>query len=394
MDGDHTLQPVFAEITDLTLTITVEGSGNVYVDPDQATYNYGDMVELTAVPEEGAGFDGWSGDATGASTIITVEMTDNLDITATFLPSYTLEITVDGQGTTDPSPGTYGVLHGGVAEVDALPNTGYKLDHWLLDNVDVGFANPYQLTMESNHGLVAVFVEDILFSDGFESGDLSAWSGPTTTSGESAIVAGDMPHSGSFAGEFSTNGDGGVERSYVTANVGGSDVYVRGYFNIQAGLPMADTDDRFNLYSFMTGTTTLASLSVRHAGGQDVWSITSIDGVYYAGTGPAMDQWYSVEFYIHIGTSDGELALWVDGTPVFDQTGLNMGSSDVTSIRNGLVYVNAVTENVELINDDVAISDTYIGPLSETPQYTLTINYVGNGIVTKLPNQATYHQEP
>jgi hypothetical protein len=33
------------------------------------------------------------------------------------------------------------------------------LDHWELDTVDVGVTDPYSVTMDANHTLVAVFVE-------------------------------------------------------------------------------------------------------------------------------------------------------------------------------------------------------------------------------------------
>jgi hypothetical protein len=70
---------------------------------------------------------------------------------------YTLTITTTAGGTTDPKPGTYNYTAGLTVQVTALPNANYIFDHWELDNVDVGSANPYTVTMDKNHTLKAVF---------------------------------------------------------------------------------------------------------------------------------------------------------------------------------------------------------------------------------------------
>ncbi|MBT0160960.1 PKD domain-containing protein, partial [Candidatus Bathyarchaeota archaeon A05DMB-2] len=42
-------------------------------------------------------------------------------------------------------------------QVTAIPNTGYLFEYWELDDVNVGSANPYTITMDKNHTLKAVF---------------------------------------------------------------------------------------------------------------------------------------------------------------------------------------------------------------------------------------------
>jgi hypothetical protein len=70
-----------------------------------------------------------------------------------------LTISVTGMGTTDPALGTYTYEEGTVVPVTAYPASGWMLDHWLLDTVDVGTANPYSVTMDADHTLEAVFAE-------------------------------------------------------------------------------------------------------------------------------------------------------------------------------------------------------------------------------------------
>src|SRR5579864_3388905 len=58
--------------------------GSVTVNPSQPYYTNGQLVTLTAFPEAGQGFVGWSGAATGNKPSISLLMTTNKSITATF----------------------------------------------------------------------------------------------------------------------------------------------------------------------------------------------------------------------------------------------------------------------------------------------------------------------
>jgi uncharacterized repeat protein (TIGR02543 family) len=149
-------------------------------------------------------------------------------------------------------------------------------------------------------------------------------------------------------------------------------------------------DDRFNLFSFMAADSTIASFGVRRTGGSDLWYINSNVGFWFAFSGPALDQWYCVEAYVHVDASDGVFALYIDGTPVLELTGLNTASegSAVTAVRTGLVYVTGVTQNIDVYGDCFVIADDYIGEESEIVQYQLTVNVVGSG--TTVPAAGTH----
>ncbi|WP_167856769.1 InlB B-repeat-containing protein [Hymenobacter aquaticus] len=67
-----------------TLTTAVVGSGSVTKNPNAASYASGTIVSLTATPATGYTFSGWSGDATGTTNPLSVTMSANKSITATF----------------------------------------------------------------------------------------------------------------------------------------------------------------------------------------------------------------------------------------------------------------------------------------------------------------------
>src|ERR1035437_4948619 len=66
-----------------TYTLNVTASnGTVLKNPNQAAYNEGDKVQLTATPNSGYVFTSWSGDATGPTNPLPVTMNANKNITA------------------------------------------------------------------------------------------------------------------------------------------------------------------------------------------------------------------------------------------------------------------------------------------------------------------------
>jgi len=67
-----------------TLTVNIVGSGSVAKDPNQATYHYGDTVQLTANAEPSWTFDSWSEDLTGSTNPESLLVTGNMNVTATF----------------------------------------------------------------------------------------------------------------------------------------------------------------------------------------------------------------------------------------------------------------------------------------------------------------------
>jgi len=72
-------------------------------------------------------------------------------------PTYTLTVTATVGGITNPSPGMYTYTANSSVQVTAIPDANYLFDHWELDTVNVGSANPYTVLMENNHTLKAVF---------------------------------------------------------------------------------------------------------------------------------------------------------------------------------------------------------------------------------------------
>src|SRR4029077_20320746 len=76
-----------------TLTTTVVGGGTVAVNPNQTACAPGSPVTLTANPSTGWHFTGWSGDTTTATNPLSLVITRNRSVTATFaINTYTITL--------------------------------------------------------------------------------------------------------------------------------------------------------------------------------------------------------------------------------------------------------------------------------------------------------------
>ena len=84
MDSDKNVTATFIETGKYTLTTTVNGSGSVSLDPSGGTYAEGTIVTLTATPEAENQFNGWSGDADGTDTEISVTVDSDMSVIASF----------------------------------------------------------------------------------------------------------------------------------------------------------------------------------------------------------------------------------------------------------------------------------------------------------------------
>ena len=86
--GDISVQPLNQPNTQHSLTVTTSGSGQVQVSPDPALYPngypYGTWVTLTAVPNSGYIFTGWSGDLNSSNNPANFQVVADTEITANF----------------------------------------------------------------------------------------------------------------------------------------------------------------------------------------------------------------------------------------------------------------------------------------------------------------------
>jgi hypothetical protein len=92
MDGDKSVTATFTQ-NEYSLTVNTVGDGTVVKLPDQATYHYGDTVQLTASAAIGWSFAAWSGDVGGSNNPKMITIDGNKTIIANFTIN---QITISG----------------------------------------------------------------------------------------------------------------------------------------------------------------------------------------------------------------------------------------------------------------------------------------------------------
>jgi hypothetical protein len=154
--GDMSVTATFGLIP-YTLTISYAGDGSGSVSTDEsAPYYYGEVVTLTASPNAGSSFSGFTGDLVSATSPASITITGDMSVTATFaLIPYTLTINYAGSGTvsTDKSAPYY---YGEVVTLTATPASGWSFQYWGGDLS--GSANVTTITMNADHSVTANFV--------------------------------------------------------------------------------------------------------------------------------------------------------------------------------------------------------------------------------------------
>ena len=152
----------------LNVVIDNDGIGGeqnaVVKSPDQATYVYGDVVQLTAVPQPGWAFVGWSGAVNSTSPTVSVTMLKTETVTANFVQEeydLTLNVINEGIGTggtvsATPLKSTY--VYGDVVTLRATPNQGWTFGGW--SGAVTSTNAETQLTITDDAIVNATFVQD------------------------------------------------------------------------------------------------------------------------------------------------------------------------------------------------------------------------------------------
>ncbi len=148
-----------------TLAIT-SAHGTVTKNPNQATYNYGDIVQLTATADTGWSFANWTGDTTGTSTTASITIIGNKTVTANYTQNcYLLTLSHTGQGsnpTASPAKSTACSTNGqyvygaAITLSGAVPSTGWQIGGWAGTASNGSTAATNSLTMPANASTASV----------------------------------------------------------------------------------------------------------------------------------------------------------------------------------------------------------------------------------------------
>ena len=153
MNADKTIGATFTR--QFTLTATTPANGTITGLVPGGEYVSGTSARLTATPNPGYFFTGWTGSASGPANPLFVLMNSDKTIGATFTRQHTLTATTLENGTVSgiAPEGKYNT--GTTAGITATPNPGYVFTGWTGDAS--GTANPLSMVMNSDKTIGATF---------------------------------------------------------------------------------------------------------------------------------------------------------------------------------------------------------------------------------------------
>ena len=321
-------------INTYTLTYTA-GAGGTITGASSQTVNYGASGTLvTAVPNNGYTFTGWSDGVTTAVRTDT-NVKANISVTANFtINTYTIIASAGTNGTISPS-GTVKLNYGTNQVFTITPNAGYHVANALVDGVSVGAVTSYTFSaISANHTISASFTTSNSFT-------ITASAGANGTISPSGIV---------------TVNYGARQTFTITPNCG---------YRVATVLVDGISVGAVTRYTF-NNVTANHTISASFTAYNTTFTITASAGANGTICPSGTVRVYSGRnqtFIITPGCGYSIAAVLVDGVSV----------GAVTSYT----FTNVTA------NHTIAASFSF-------NNCTLTVNIVGSGTVTKSPDQASY----
>lgn len=222
----------------------------------------------------------------------------------------------------------------------------------------------------------------VLFSDGFESGDFSAWLSVSPYGGGVASAIPGAARSGAFGAEVlvplpALDTDwAGVWINYEPL-VGQAEIFFRGYFYIADNFPMA-ADSRFYIMNAvqLLDNDTLVHLGIGNQQGDGLphWRLIARNGIDYVnvwgGLVPTTLEWVCVELRIVRDAVNGMVQLFVNGVLDAEITGVDTTQILMERLRFGGEVPpvspdypgNVNFDPLRVLVDDCVVAEEYIGP--------------------------------
>ena len=174
------METVIDPVEQFTLSVSSSQGGSV--NNEGGTFNSGTRVTITATPNEGFEFTGWSDSSYGDTNPLTINLTSNTNITANFQPiRYTLTVNVVGQGqvsqevvSADKSTTEYD--SGTVIRLESSPNNGWLFSTWSGASTET--TETIDLTINETKTVTASFEEIIsiiIDPDGISARGVGKW---------------------------------------------------------------------------------------------------------------------------------------------------------------------------------------------------------------------------
>ncbi len=198
-----------------------------------------------------------------------------------------------------------------------------------------------------------------LFSDGFEGGDFSAWSGTNAPdAGDSITISSGLSSSGSRSAQSVIDSNPDNPQAMAWKNIAGQstlfaqiDLYLPSSFVLQPG-------GHLTVMQFLSGWSNILGLSIKDDMSLYLWNSVAREAYGWSATSQiSKDEWHTVILAATISPSGGQARLWLDGNLEVEATGKNLGSNLINKFATGIYWANDRDQPNTVYWDNVYLTD-------------------------------------
>jgi PKD repeat protein len=224
-------------------------------------------------------------------------------------------------------------------------------------------------TSTSTFTPTATPVSDLLFADGFESGNLASWSSSTTDGGDLSVSAASALV-GSYGLQAVLDDNTAI---YVTNDTPAAEPRYRArwYFDPNS-IPMTSGNAHYIFYGYSGTSAVVLRVEFRFSSG----AYQMRAGLRNDSTSWTNSVWFTISDAPHFieldwrtataaGANDGGLTLWIDGKQQANLTGIDNDTRRIDRVRLGAVAgIDSGTRGTYYFDAFESREQTYVGPAS------------------------------
>ncbi len=204
--------------------VDLEGEGETTLEEGVHTYEYGEELDIEAIPASGWTFVGWTGDVTAETQTLEIPVEQELTVVAEFeRKEFELTVEIEGEGATSVPEGVHTYEYEEEVVIEADPEAGWVFAGW-RGGVDSD-AETVRLVMDENKTVIAEFSRQSTPtpSDPTATPEESPTPPPASPSTQSPTEGDSIPGFGWLAGVSTLGGVSYVLKRHLTDDTDADD---------------------------------------------------------------------------------------------------------------------------------------------------------------------------
>jgi hypothetical protein len=188
------------------------------------------------------------------------------------------------------------------------------------------------------------------FSDGFESGDLSAWDGSTTGTGDSLGASTDRVNTGTYSLKAEVDNVPNAQARVFKDFSGQTTISATAYIFLD---PAFSISNNVEVLYFTTPSQVLTA-HIKSDMTLNLWNDFAVEN-YATATTISVGEWHTLEMQAVINGTSSEARLWFDGNLEIEQIGIDLGTNPITRFIAGYHWSDPQDEANILYIDDATL---------------------------------------